>query len=268
MDSCISSLLTEYDHESHGMHSNPLPKVGLADVDATLDAVKQVLFPGVYAPLMDPDPAQHITQSVQKSHNALMHCVCNGPDTPSNPEHVVTTMINALPNIKRCLSTDITAIFEGDPAAKTITEVIMAYPSLEAITVYRLAHALLELGCPIVARMMASLAHRRTGIDIHPGARIGNHFCIDHGTGVVIGETAIIGHHVKLYQGVTIGALSVLKEQANQKRHPTIEDYVTIYARTTSLGGDTIIGHHSIIGGNVWLTESLPPHSKRYTKGV
>ena len=134
--------------------------------------------------------------------------------------------------------------------------------------VYRVAHQLHQLGVPLLARMCASIAHRNTGIDIHPGAVIGSHFCIDHGTGIVIGETAVVGDHVKMYQGVTIGALSVSKDQVNKKRHPTIQDRVTIYARATILGGETVIGHDSIIGGNVWLIQSVAPGSKIYNKGV
>jgi serine O-acetyltransferase len=155
-------------------------------------------------------------------------------------------------------------ISESDPAATGVDEVIMAYPGFYAIAVQRLAHQLFIQGVPLIPRVMTEYAHSKTGIDIHPGAEIGSEFSIDHGTGVVIGETAVIGNRVKLYQGVTIGALSVSKELASTKRHPTIEDNVIIYAGSTILGGNTVIGHDSIIGGNVWLTSSVPPYSLVY----
>ncbi|MES2873236.1 MAG: serine O-acetyltransferase EpsC [Bacteroidota bacterium] len=169
-----------------------------------------------------------------------------------------------IPELYRILNTDIKAIFDGDPAAKSEFEVIRAYPGFYAISFYRLAHALTLLDIPLLPRILTEYAHSKTGIDIHPGADIGEYFHIDHGTGVVIGETCKIGNHVKLYQGVTMGALSVDKSMANTKRHPTVEDHVVIYSGATILGGETIIGHHSIIGGNVWLTKSVPPGSSVY----
>ena len=169
-----------------------------------------------------------------------------------------------IPFLYRSLNQDIEAILNGDPAAKTTFEVIRAYPGFFAISFYRIAHALLDLGIPLLPRIITEHAHSKTGIDIHPAAEIGEHFFIDHGTGIVIGETTIIGDHVKLYQGVTLGALSVSKDLALIKRHPTVEDYVIIYSGATILGGDTTIGHHSVIGGNVWLTRSIPPYSTVY----
>ncbi|WP_411274699.1 serine O-acetyltransferase EpsC [Daejeonella sp.] len=169
-----------------------------------------------------------------------------------------------IPELYRVLNTDIQAIFNGDPAAKSEFEVIRAYPGFYAISFYRLAHALYSFDVPLLPRILTEYAHSKTGIDIHPGAEIDEYFHIDHGTGVVIGETCNIGKHVKLYQGVTMGALSVDKSMANTKRHPTIEDFVVIYSGATILGGETIIGHHSIIGGNVWLTKSVPPGSSVY----
>jgi len=169
-----------------------------------------------------------------------------------------------LPEIYRTLSTDVQAILLGDPAARSAYEVIRAYPGFYAITFYRLAHALYELEIPLLPRMLTEYAHSKTGIDIHPEAEIGDFFYIDHGTGIVIGATTVIGNRVKIYQGVTLGALSVSKEMASLKRHPTVEDDVIIYANATILGGDTIIGHHSIVGGNVWLTASIPPFTKIY----
>ncbi|MBU0936945.1 MAG: serine acetyltransferase [Spirochaetes bacterium] len=170
----------------------------------------------------------------------------------------------SLPDIRSILMQDVQAAWEGDPAAKSIEEVILSYPGLEAITVHRFAHQLWRQGVPLIPRMMSEHVHSRTGIDIHPGASIGPGFFIDHGTGVVIGETTVIGQRVKIYQGVTLGALSVSKNEGNAKRHPTIEDSVTIYAGATILGGCTTIGAGSIIGGNVWITSSLPPGSRAY----
>jgi serine O-acetyltransferase len=169
-----------------------------------------------------------------------------------------------LPDIYSLLRDDAVSIVAGDPAAESLEEVIAAYPGFVAIVVHRLAHGLHGLSVPILPRLLAEVAHARTGIDIHPGAKVGRSFCIDHGTGVVIGETAIIGDGVKIYQGVTLGALSVAKSAAGKKRHPTIEDRVVIYANATVLGGDTTVGHDSVVGGNVWLTTSVPANSYVY----
>jgi serine O-acetyltransferase len=171
---------------------------------------------------------------------------------------------DSLPQIFEKLNEDVEAMYEGDPAAKSKSEVIQTYPGFYAIAAYRIAHQLHLLGVKGIPRVITEHAHSKTGIDIHPSASIGNHFCIDHGTGVVIGETAVIGNHVKIYQGVTLGALSVSKDDAVKKRHPTLEDHVVVYAGATILGGETIIGHHSVVGGNVWLTRSVPAHSKIY----
>jgi serine O-acetyltransferase len=176
----------------------------------------------------------------------------------------VEKFFQSLPAIYNKLEGDIHAMYQGDPAAKSLGEVVRTYPGFYAIAAYRLAHELYQLGVAGIPRVITEHAHSKTGIDIHPAAKIGEHFCIDHGTGVVIGETTVIGDHVKIYQGVTLGALSVEKNDAERKRHPTIEDHVVIYAGATILGGETIIGHDSIVGGNVWLTKSLPPFSKIY----
>ncbi|TXF91357.1 serine acetyltransferase [Neolewinella aurantiaca] len=169
-----------------------------------------------------------------------------------------------LPSVFAALSEDADAILAGDPAAPDRTEVISTYPGFYALAVHRIAHRLCGLGVPLVPRMLSEIAHRETGIEIHPGARIGRRFCIDHGTGVVIGETVEIGDDVKMYQGVTLGALSVAKDMARTKRHPTIRDRVVIYAGATILGGDTVIGEDSIIGGNTWIVKSLPAGSREY----
>ena len=169
-----------------------------------------------------------------------------------------------LPTIYQKLWLDAKAIHQGDPAAESIDEVISAYPGFFAIYTYRIAHEFYKLGIPIFPRILAEFAHYKSGVDIHPGAKIGESLCIDHGTGVVVGETTVIGNNVKIYQGVTLGALSVAKDLSATKRHPTIEDKVVIYSNATILGGKTIIGHDSIIGGNVWLTQSVPPLSMVY----
>lgn len=179
-------------------------------------------------------------------------------------ERLMDELVAVLPTVHAQSLEDAEAILAGDPAAESLDEVIAAYPGFLAIATHRLAHAVCGLDVPIVPRLMAELAHSRSGIDIHPGAKIGRSLCIDHGTGVVIGETAVIGDDVKLYQGVTLGALSVSKAAAGTKRHPTIGDRVVIYANATVLGGDTTIGSDSIVGGNVFLTSSVPPDSVVY----
>lgn len=179
-------------------------------------------------------------------------------------EEVIEAFFSRLETVYEKLNQDVQAIFEGDPAARHHSEIIRSYPGFYAIAAYRIAHELHLLGVSDMPRIITEHAHSLTGVDIHPGAEIGDFFCIDHGTGIVIGETAEIGDFVKIYQGVTLGALSVQKEDANIKRHPIIEDHVVIYAGATILGGKTVIGHHSIIGGNVWMTKSVPPFSKVY----
>jgi serine O-acetyltransferase len=184
---------------------------------------------------------------------------------PQN-DKITQQFIDTLPSIKRVLIDDARFILESDPAAKNIIEVIAIYPGFFAIYCYRIAHSIDQLSVPLLPRMITEYAHKTTGIDIHPGATIGSPFSIDHGTGIVIGETTIIGNFVKLYQGVTLGALSVDKTKASKKRHPTIEDNVILYAGCTILGGLTVVGRNSIIGGNVWLTESIAPFSVVYHK--
>ena len=205
--------------------------------------------------------------------DVLPNCEGDGCADPeesiSQAETITRAFMESLPDIAAVLDKDITAAYDGDPAARSREEVMLAYPAFETITIFRLAHRLFELGMPLLPRMMTEYAHSRTGIDIHPGATIGEYFFIDHGTGVVIGETCRIGRHVKLYQGVTLGARSFdLDEQGHPvkggKRHPDVEDRVVIYAGATILGGDVVIGKGSIIGGSVWLTSSVPPYSIIY----
>ena len=189
------------------------------------------------------------------------------PENIATRSHeIASEYLSRLPAIRKSSMTDVEAAFLGDPACKNFDEVILCYPGLNAVTIYRLAHELYKLDVPFLPRMMTEWVHGETGIDIHPGATISDHFFIDHGTGVVIGETCEIGQHVKIYQGVTLGALSFPQDETgqlirNSKRHPTIQDRVVIYANATVLGGDTTIGHDSVVGSNVWLTDSVAPHT-------
>jgi serine O-acetyltransferase len=222
---------------------------------------------GLLFPQLASAPAIDASVLLQRI-NALESCLTRlcGPVVTTEAELTAVTgaFIEALPRFQTLLLQDAAAICQGDPAASSVDEVIVAYPGFFAIGVYRFAHWLYSRKIPIVPRMISEYAHSRTGIEIHPGAMVGEHFVIDHGTGIVIGETTIIGDNVKIYQGVTLGALSVDKSLANKKRHPTIERDVVIYANATILGGETIIGAGSVIGGNVWLTESVPPGSRIY----
>jgi len=197
-------------------------------------------------------------------HNlSCMHCEEQG-------QKAAVEFLHALPEMREMLAKDIRAAYEGDPAASGFDEIIFSYPGLFAITVYRIAHRLHGMKIPLIPRIMSEYAHSRTGIDIHPGARIGESFFIDHGTGVVIGETTDIGNHVRIYQGVTLGALSLSRDECvalrNTKRHPTIEDDVIIYANATVLGGGTVIGARSVIGGNVWITNSIMPDTEVFIR--
>jgi serine O-acetyltransferase len=187
-------------------------------------------------------------------------------DIEAEAQEKTIAFLRKIPDLRLVLEQDAQEAFIGDPAAKNYHEIILCYPGLEAITVYRIAHELLLLDVPLIPRMMTEYAHSKTGIDIHPGARIGASFFIDHGTGVVIGETCDIGSHVKLYQGVTLGALSFPRDAdgniiRGQKRHPTLEDEVVVYANATILGGNTVVGHHAVVGSSVWLTESVAPYT-------
>ena len=221
------------------------------------------LHPCVYGDLTARGAVGEIAADLQKEIALL----CPGRDA----KEIVDDFVAALPEVRRLVETDVQAAYDGDPAATSRMEVVMAYPGLYAVTIHRLAHVLYKLKVPIIPRVMSELAHSKTGIDIHPGAAIGERFFIDHGTGVVIGETTVIGRNVRLYQGVTLGGLSFDKDTNGAlvkglKRHPNIEDNVVIYANATILGGDTTIGHDSEIGGNVWIKESVPPYSRVYNK--
>ncbi|MBR3221217.1 MAG: serine acetyltransferase [Kiritimatiellae bacterium] len=223
-----------------------------------------VLHPCVYGELGAASAVADLAADLEREIALLM--------TEEDARRISAAFVAALPEVKRLVESDVIAAYEGDPAATSRMEVVMAYPGLYAVTVHRLAHELYRMKVPIIPRVMSELAHSKTGIDIHPGATIGERFFIDHGTGVVIGETTVIGRNVKLYQGVTLGALSFDKDPVTGalvkgvKRHPNVEDNVVIYAGATILGGGTVIGHDSEIGGNVWLKDSVPPNSRVYNR--
>lgn len=260
----VEALLESYRRVGAVNHSGGANLPSMEAVEALLGDLKNLVFPGFYETLEVDDPAvipfstaEHVFRVTKGLVTEIRKAVVFTRTQGVDAEAVVFRLLKAIPGLREVLQDDVAAMLEGDPAAQSAEEVILAYPGVEAIVVHRLAHVLHEQGVPLIPRMMSELIHRKTGIDIHPGATIGRRFYIDHGTGIVIGETCIIGDDVKLYQGVTLGALSVKKAEASKKRHPTIEDKVTIYAGATILGGDTVIGRGSTINGNVWLTHSV-----------
>ena len=254
-----------------------------ADVAALLSRIMALLFPGCSGASADaPVGAESLSRQVSAIKTRLERlaalafcgpCASGGAGRArERAAAAAESFMDGLPALRATLQQDAVAAYEGDPAAKSVSEVVLAYPGMYAVTVHRIAHALYALEVPIVPRIMSEIAHSKTGIDIHPGAKIGPRFFIDHGTGVVIGETCTIGRNVKLYQGVTLGALSFAKDPETGvlvkgvKRHPQVGDDVVIYAGATILGGDTVIGSGSVIGGNVWLTTSVPPNSRVYNQ--
>lgn len=228
-----------------------------------LEGLLQFLFPE-YSPVRF--PSERAFRLHYQTNDLKLYTILDtlSGELPQSPSDIRTAFENALPAIHAMLVEDARAILDGDPAARSLTEVVSTYPGFYALAIHRIAHRLCGLGIPLLPRMLSEIAHRATGVEIHPGARIGRRFCIDHGTGIVIGETVEIGDDVKIYQGVTLGALSVAKDMARTKRHPTIMDRVVIYAGATILGGDTVIGEDSIIGGNTWIVKSVEPNSRIY----
>jgi serine O-acetyltransferase len=269
----ISDSVEEYQYIP--LHDKPLPS--LQKLSEIVDLFRSVIFPGYFGDTVsDTDTLSfHLGVNLERLYLLLTDQVKNGLcfeatedqciESEKLAPEIAKALINKLPELKRIVATDIKATFDSDPAAKSYGEVIFSYPTIRAVFNYRIAHELLKLGVPIIPRVITELAHSETGIDIHPAAKIGEYFSIDHGTGVVIGETSVIGNRVKLYQGVTLGAKSfTLDENGKPKnipRHPILEDNVVVYANTSILGRITI-GHDSTIGGNVWLTNSVPPESK------
>ncbi|MEM1215620.1 MAG: serine acetyltransferase [Bacteroidota bacterium] len=234
-----------------------------ATVCRWLDGLLSLLFPALADTSFSSFRGfQHQWATSRQALYAILETL--GDQLPDSPVALEETYMASVPEVHRLISTDAAAIFAGDPAANSLTEVIRSYPGFYAIAVYRLAHRFCQLGVPLIPRILTEHAHTQTGVDIHPAAQIGERFCIDHGTGVVLGETVVIGENVKIYQGVTLGALSVQKTLAKIKRHPTIEDGVVIYANATILGGDTVIGKGAVIGGNTWITKSVAAGDKVY----
>jgi serine O-acetyltransferase len=281
IDRAAKALVESYTAEGvkiHHLDRRPLPSH--AELVRVLMTIHELLFPGYIGAqgLMGETLRLHVesrmawlfetlTEQINRAidHGTKLDTACRIMDLEASD--CATEFLAQLPLLRGVLATDVLAAYEGDPAAACLDEIIFSYPSIYAVMVYRLAHELYKLRVPLIPRIMTEHAHHRTGIDIHPGTRIGSRFFIDHGTGVVIGGTAIIGDNVKLYQGVTLGAFSFDKDATGQlvrntKRHPTIEDDVVIYAGATILGGDTVIGRGSVIGGNVWLTHSVPPGTR------
>ena len=259
MSTAVAEKFAEQLARAHAAAPIPLPGLAFCEL---AEQVLAVLFPErAIRPLSSPDAVAATLHQLQTDLAELLVLV---PGLPQAPAELAASLFEGLPALRAALLHDAAATLAADPAAQGLSEIIGSYPGFYATAMHRLAHALHQRGLPRLPRMLSEYAHRQTGIDIHPGARIGPAFCIDHGTGIVIGETAQIGAHVQLYQGVTLGALSVAKHMQGLKRHPTIEDHVVVYANATILGGNTVIGTRSIIGGNVWLTESVPSHSRVY----
>lgn len=274
----VKRILQTYQDKPSDLHhlgESPLPDEKV--IVSILKQVRAVIYPGYFGKsTVSRDGAEYyVGDQVMEIHEKLSGEIFKAlqgcPDSPGLEEchdlaeEFSLAFLEAIPEIREKLALDVQAAYDGDPAAQSLDEVIFSYPGVFAVTIYRIAHELNRMRIPVIPRMMSEYAHRETGIDIHPGAEIGQAFFIDHGTGVVIGETTSIGDNVKIYQGVTLGALSFKEGAAamrNKKRHPTVGDNVVIYAGATILGGETVIGNDSVIGGNVWIVNSLPPNTK------
>ncbi|MBX3420115.1 MAG: serine acetyltransferase [Pirellulaceae bacterium] len=280
-----ASIVATYTAEDRINHLGHCPLPNYEVIESILDDLKDIFYPGYRRRegLHRGNVMYHVGDLIDGLHDKLTTQIARAlrhddriknrtgdcesqTDYEAKGQAIAIAFLEQIPNLRQLLSMDVEAAYEGDPAVSSRDEIIFCYPGLEAITIYRIAHQLRQLGVPFIPRMMTEQAHARTGIDIHPGASIGHHFFIDHGTGVVIGETCNIGSYVKIYQGVTLGALSFPTDSdgqliRGQKRHPTIEDYVVIYANATILGGKTVIGEHSVVGSSVWITNSVAPKS-------
>ena len=280
LPSVVEEIIADCDNSVCYTHIDFEPIPSRSSVIEIIDRMREILFPGYFTRTkLDPvnlrySMGQSVTAVFDMLSEQICHSIRHDCFRYGNPcsdcselshEHALAFM-ESIPLIREQLAIDVNACFHGDPAAKSHDEIIFSYPGIYALTVYRLAHKLFHLNVPLLPRIMSEHAHSTTGIDIHPGAHIGKGFVIDHGTGVVIGETTRIGDNVRIYQGVTLGALSLPKNAGEslkgKKRHPTIEDDVIIYSGATILGGDTVIGARSVIGGNVWITKSVPPDTK------
>jgi serine O-acetyltransferase len=277
----VEGMLASYRRDPRAQHVN---RRFLPSRDEILEIAKLLLelfYPGYFGrqDLTDENLAFHVGNLLsnlrEKLERQVETCLCFAAECDGRPAHpcaeearrVAARFLGCLPAVRDALVLDVQAAYDGDPAASSLDEVILAYPGMLAVTVHRVAHELQDLGVPLMPRIMSEWAHSRSGADIHPGARIGKSFFIDHSTGVVVGETTTIGSNVKLYQGVTLGALSIPRDERGRvirdsKRHPTVEDGVTIYANATVLGGRTVIGADSVVGGSVFVTESVPPSTR------
>ncbi len=287
----VSRLMKSYETGPRTLHhlgayELPVP----AEVAHCLEEVRALVFPGfVGNPLVGARPEEvraYITVRIHDLARRLQRQVYRGlhhrcqlikgsreldcAHCAEQAENITRLFLDGLPELRARLAADVEAAYDGDPAATGTDEVIFCYPGVYAITAYRMAHELLHLGAPIIPRMLTEHAHEKTGIDIHPGATIGGSFFIDHGTGIVVGETTVIGERVRIYQGVTLGALSIPRQRRTQtkKRHPTIEDDVIIYANATILGGETVIGKGAVVGGNSWVTRSVAPGARLTVDGT
>jgi serine O-acetyltransferase len=277
LDAIKAALLASYESDGGINHVDGVNLPSQESVNAIARDCMHLLFPGYFeeSRLAKKDVPGLVDSLLGRIRGRLEveieKCLrfSADPDPGARAKSLTLDLLGKLPELRKAIRTDVEAAYRGDPAARSYEEIILAYPCVLGISLQRVAHVLYNLGVPLLPRMITEFAHERTGMDIHPGARIGTHFFVDHGTGVVIGETATIGSHVKLYQGVTLGAKSFeLDNQGNPvkgvKRHPDIGDFVTIYAHATILGGDTSIGAHSVVGGNVWLIDSVPANSIAY----
>ena len=282
LDYIINDILESYNSQGHINHLEGVNLPSMCSIYQIVEEFEALIFPGFKEEkVLDTanlkyivgEKVTHLSRNLvtEVSKSLIYEKNSKGnkisqSEATQQAEAIVLQVLESLPRLRHIIKRDVKAAFRGDPAAKSHDEVILSYPAVEAIMIFRIAHEFWIREVPLIPRIMTEYIHGKTGIDIHPGAHIGEYFFIDHGTGVVIGETTIIGNNVKLYHGVTLGATSVKKEDANTKRHPTIEDDVTIYPGATILGGKTVIGRGSIIGGNVWLLNSVPPESKVYYK--
>ena len=274
------ALLRSYERDGGINHFDGTNLPSEESVNRLCSDCMRLLFPGFF----DQDPlrkdavpaatAERISEVHRRLVTELEKCLrFSRHDDPAGAAgSMAMELLGELPDIRRAVHTDVVAAYEGDPAARSIEEIILSYPCVLVISLQRIAHALYRREVPLLPRMMTEYAHERTGADIHPGAHIGSHFFIDHCTGVVIGETARIGNHVKIYQGVTLGAKSFVTDDQGRpvkgvKRHPQLEDHVIVYPGATILGGDTVIGRNSVVGSNVWLMESMPPNTIAYYQG-
>ncbi len=279
-DEIKAALLASYEADGGINHLDGTNLPSQESVNTLARDLMHLLFPGYFEEtgLVKGEVSAHIGRLLSRVERRMASEVekclrfSPGKDLPGRAAAVTGEALGKLPSLRRVIQTDVLAAYEGDPAARNVEEIILAYPCVLAISLQRVAHVLYELGVPLLPRMLTEYAHDRTGIDIHPGAQIGTHFFIDHGTGVVIGETARIGNRVKIYQGVTLGAKSFVTDDKGLpvkgiQRHPKLEDGVVVYPGATILGGETVIGANCVVGSNVWLMQSMPPNSIAYYQG-